>query len=881
MGETGLTEEELAQESIWREVEAAVLSSESRTSVTPRLSQAENYDRQDAGKEGHQPEPLFSRSRGNSPDSRSVARTNGHLTSTGTGQYVNYDAYDDDSDAEAAAGLAAMQMADEQEAANEARRESGRAPMLGTYPSQGRLPRDDTTENSSDSDYANVDMDSYGGGYEGHMSYANGHFSELEEHGVSLPPSHHSRGSGAQASFPRSQERSRGNDTSLLNEDSAHPFPAIRSIARVDTFGTGGLAEPGARSRKLSFDNGDETGWDSQSDHRSGSQSPSKDEFPEMFYHPGMHLSGTDRPLPPVPSSSSNGLPQLKTSAIHQSSIRYQTPYEQATRAVAIDQLSAQTIGPTGLAVPRSTSLSSHSSTPQTVPPVRSKTDAEERKARALKNQQLGIYSTAFGSEVSLDTASTQGTVTLDLPAIPAGRRKRFNPFKLSTSDFRRCQEPWALSSIAAWVKDMSEDESDLKETTVIDGIVALFTHKVPTMNIADAETLGLRVVQEMFAAGALIRDEEWVKFGSEIVAGVIWQLTGSGCYAPRLHSQEMPGRCYAHHCSRTLKKINLQTQVLEPQRKLEDWATFYKVKKEDIEYAAKKEVERQNILHEIVQTEDLFMDQLNVVLVLYRDQLVACQPPILQPSRVGRFATDVFGKVDAVKKVNEDFLLAQLKYRQQEQGPWIIGFSDIFREWIRKAKHAYIEYAANFPHASLMVRKEAERNILFRQFLDQVRENERSKRLGWDTYLKAPITRLQHYSLLLTTVLKNTVQETEEKANLQTAIDEIKVVTLECDTRVAEMSKKVELTELSSKLILRPGLQCEELNLDHLGRELVFEGDLQRTGANRFNWLEIHAMLFDHYLVLAKTIHQKGSTSGVKHERYDVSKRVSIPFVP
>jgi hypothetical protein len=486
------------------------------------------------------------------------------------------------------------------------------------------------------------------------------------------------------------------------------------------------------------------------------------------------------------------------------------------------------------------------------------------------KTYQPGMRS---GGSPVYGTETPVSTIALDLPTLPPGPRlKPFNPGKLAEIDYNRCPEPWALSGIAAWVKEVGEHETDLKEKTIVDGIVELFKFKVPQMNTADAETLGERVVKAMFDCGILLREEEWVKFGQGTISGVLWQLTGSGCYAPKLHEHEIPGRCYSHHCHRTLKKINLQ---LVPQRKQEDWATFYKMTKEQIESANKKDVLRQNNLHEIVTTEDDYMDQLNVIRVLYRDQLQRWQPPIIDHKRISLFIHDVFGKVDAVKKVNEDFLLAQLKYRQQEQGPWIIGFSDIFREWVRKAKAAYIDYAASFPNASFLVRKEAERNMLFKQFLDQARENEQSKRLGWDTYLKSPITRLQRYSLMLATVHKNMLQETEEKTNLQSAIDEIRTVTLECDAKVAEMSKKVELLELGSKLMLRPGMEIK-LNLDHLGRELIFRGDLQRMGGNRFTWLEIHAILFDNYLVLAKTVSQRDSSGTAKLERYDVSKVVS-----
>ena len=537
-----------------------------------------------------------------------------------------------------------------------------------------------------------------------------------------------------------------------------------------------------------------------------------------------------------------------------------------------------QMLTPSGTPVPRSSSLMSHGSHPQAMQPIRSKTDAD--RAKILRQQQQSGYRSAsiYGTDAFGEAAVNPSAELLGLPTIPAGKRKKFNPAKLSTSDFKKCLEPWALSSIVAWVKEMSEGEADLKEQTVVEGIVALFTHKVPTMNTADAESLGAKVIRAMFDTGTLLKDEEWVKFGSTEISGVLFQLTGTGCYSSRLHMETLPGRCYAHHCMRTLKKINLQTQVSGPQRKAEDWLTFYKLSKKDYEQVDKKEVERQNNLHEIVITEDVYMDQLNVLQALYRDELAKYQPPIIAPKRKDQFFSDVFGKVDAVKQVNEDFLLAQLKYRQHEQGPWIVGFSDIFREWIRKAKFSYIEYAACFPNATFLIRQEADRNVLFQEFLNRMRDHERSKRLGWDTYLKSPITRLQRYGLLLSTVHRHMEQDSEEKRNLDIAIQEVKAVTMECDAKVAEMSKVVDLSELAAKLKLRPGMEDVQLNLTHLGREVFYRGDLQRMGSNKFSWVDCHAILFDHYFVLAKIVESRHPSGGESGEKYDVSK-LPIPM--
>jgi len=121
-------------------------------------------------------------------------------------------------------------------------------------------------------------------------------------------------------------------------------------------------------------------------------------------------------------------------------------------------------------------------------------------------------------------------------------------------------------------------------------------------------------------------------------------------------------------------------------------------------------------------------------------------------------------------------------------------------------------------------------------------------------------------------------LHDSDEKSNLQTAIDEIKAVTMECDARVADMAKNVDLSELQNKLVLRPGMEKVHLNLTHLGREIMFKGDLQRSGNNKFTWLETHAILFDHYLVLAKTVSQRDAAGGLKYQKYDVSK-LPIPM--
>ncbi|EXJ79918.1 hypothetical protein A1O3_08203 [Capronia epimyces CBS 606.96] len=806
------------------------------------------------------PQPLLS------PD-EVPTHLNGNIASSG-GTYINYGAFTDDSDAEAAAGLAALQALDEQERAEDARRRSGSATL---FPSQSRVegavPYLSGQEQSSDSDYAGYDLSLVGGGYAPDMSYGESNESNYAA-AAAMPQSDlYGRLNTRMNSVRSSGVSSEGRESQASGFESIPPadhlrqYESIHNVARVDTGGTGGLTEPSPHPRRLSYEDGDEaTLMDSETGRASGDTSPSRDSMPDLFFHPGL---SQQRPLPPPPSHSDPGsrIPHLMPAGTYTQQTRFSQYTDTSSRGYppAPESYTPPLLSPSP--VPRSTSLSSTRSAPRVEHPVRSKTDADRQK---LARQQERPVSDLY------DIASPQSAVALDLPAIP---KKRYNPAKLSADQLKKCAEPWALSSVLAWIKDLAEDEADLKENSIVEGIVALFMHKVPTMYITEAEALGERVVKEMLGANALVREEEWVKFGPGTLSGALYQLTGSGCYSSKLHPYHTRGRCYSFHCMRTLKKIDLDSLPVE--KKSEDWVTFYKLGKEDIATHDKKEIERQNVLHEIVTSEDLYISQLDVLRILYRDRLAAAPVPIIPSKKLPVFLREVFGGVDKVKKVNQDYLLGQLKYRQTEQGPWIVGFSDIFREWIRKARPVYVEYASNFPRADYLMRREAERNVHFKQFLDQAREDKRSNRLGWDNYLKAPITRLQRYSLLLSTVQKNMLKDSEEKNNLAYALDEIRAATFECDSKFAEMTKKMELIEMQTKLRLRPAMEKEvELNLDHLGREIVFRGDLQRAGGKGFQWVDTHAILFDHYLVLAKPLINRDRKEGY----YDVSK-VPIPM--
>ncbi|KAI9660902.1 MAG: hypothetical protein M1821_009229 [Bathelium mastoideum] len=311
--------------------------------------------------------------------------------------------------------------------------------------------------------------------------------------------------------------------------------------------------------------------------------------------------------------------------------------------------------------------------------------------------------------------------------------------------------------------------------------------------------------------------------------------------------------------------------------RATEDWATYWHLRNEDLETSDEKEIERQRLLHEHIQKEEAVIADLKTQEMLYRSRLEPAGPSLISPNSLPQFIKEVFGELGAVIRVNEEYMMPQLNFRQAEEGPWIFGVSDIFREWIRKAKTAYIAYAEAFALAEYRAKTEGQRNQMYQEFLDQMRQRPDLKWLSWDEFIKLPLIQIQRLDLLLTSVLNATTVNGDEKSNLKIAIEEVKAVTQMCDVSVARMTRKVELSDLQKKLKLRPRIESIELNLDHLGRELVWKGGLLRLGMNRFSLIGTHAILFDHYLVLAKPL-QIRNQNGSEEDSYDVSK-LPIPM--
>ena len=88
-------------------------------------------------------------------------------------------------------------------------------------------------------------------------------------------------------------------------------------------------------------------------------------------------------------------------------------------------------------------------------------------------------------------------------------------------------------------------------------------------------------------------------------------------------------------------------------------------------------------------------------------------------------------------------------------------------------------------------------------------------------------------------------------------------------ERRTGEAKSNLDRADLDSKLVFKTG-QKVDLGLQEATRKVIHQGEVSRKSDNKLDWLHIHLILMDNYLIMTK----KKMDRGV--EKLFVSKQVS-----
>lgn len=268
-------------------------------------------------------------------------------------------------------------------------------------------------------------------------------------------------------------------------------------------------------------------------------------------------------------------------------------------------------------------------------------------------------------------------------------------------------------------------------------------------------------------------------------------------------------------------------------------------------------EIQRQNAIMELIETEVQYRDKLQMVMDVYLKPLKVKK--ILQTNEIGV----VFANWLNLLKRSKD-LCKSFKQRQEEQNGLISTLADILNTHAPKIQVLYSKYVEGQSEAMKLLVDIEKSNATFAAF--QRDAMPQSGNLPLVGHLLEPLQRLLRYKLLVTNILHNTPTSHDHFEVDRKIVEVIGAIAHE----VNESKRLMEATERMKYLEEKIHFQYEEaIDLCAATKEigervLVKEVDVwDKRDKRRSKWLTL--FLFNDFLLVAKQ-GQRGSSVRQKH---------------
>ncbi|XP_076362660.1 rho guanine nucleotide exchange factor 3-like [Tachypleus tridentatus] len=271
------------------------------------------------------------------------------------------------------------------------------------------------------------------------------------------------------------------------------------------------------------------------------------------------------------------------------------------------------------------------------------------------------------------------------------------------------------------------------------------------------------------------------------------------------------------------------------------------------------KELKRQEAIFELYRGEEDIVDDLNLVLQIYRHSLI--QLEILTSEELRQ----IFGSMDNLLCLHQD-LLDELKEQRKEDNA-INSVGQVIKKWVPGLK-AYVPYCSNQFNAKALLEEKKTHDLRFEDFLQRCLESPFSRRLDLWSFLDVPRNRLVKYPLLLKAILKQTPHGHEDKDCLPEVIKKVDSIIQLVDIKTGKANCEFILNKLD---FLE---KSQKDPLIHQAKSLLCSGILRNSRGTK-----LHAFLFDTGIVLTRPATRWSSSSNLTSEtknstRYQVYRK-------
>nr|XP_044627958.1 intersectin-2 isoform X2 [Equus asinus] len=267
-------------------------------------------------------------------------------------------------------------------------------------------------------------------------------------------------------------------------------------------------------------------------------------------------------------------------------------------------------------------------------------------------------------------------------------------------------------------------------------------------------------------------------------------------------------------------------------------------------------ERKRQGYLHELIQTEERYVDDLQLVVEVF-------QKPMMDSGVLteGEMALIFVNWKELI--MSNTKLLKALRVRKKTGGEkmpvQMIG--DILAAELSHMQ-AYIRFCSCQLNGAALLQQKTDEDTDFKEFLKKLASDPRCKGMPLSSFLLKPMQRITRYPLLIRSILENTPEHHVDHSSLKLALERAEELCSQVNEGVREKENSdrlewiqahVQCEGLAEQLIFNSLTNC-------LGpRKLLHSGKLYKTKSNK----ELCGFLFNDFLLLTHMVRQFAVSSG------------------
>ncbi|XP_062891102.1 intersectin-2b isoform X2 [Mobula hypostoma] len=267
-------------------------------------------------------------------------------------------------------------------------------------------------------------------------------------------------------------------------------------------------------------------------------------------------------------------------------------------------------------------------------------------------------------------------------------------------------------------------------------------------------------------------------------------------------------------------------------------------------------ERKRQGYIHELIQTEERYMDDLQLVLEVFEKPMA--ESKLLTESELRTIFVNWKELIMSNTK-----LLKALRVRKKIVGEkmpvQMIG--DILTTELSHMQ-AYIRFCSCQLNGASILQQKTDEEPDFKDYLKKLAFDPRCKGMPLSSFLLKPMQRITRYPLIIKNILENTPEVHADHSHLKLALDRAEELCSQVNEGVREKENSDRLEWIQSHV------QCDGL-AEHvtfnsitncLGpRKLLHSGKLYKTKSNK----ELYGFLFNDFLLLTYIVKQSFISSG------------------